>query len=83
VIIITSKQVEKIRRKKIKKRLSTTFIYKGMKLKNIRRTGKQKDGNYIYDSTIVPQGIGVGTTLKAKNLDDYFKQIKKQYNKKW
>jgi len=82
VIIITSKQAEKLKRKRIKKYIKTTFSYKSMELKNIRRTGKQKDGRYIYDGKIIPQGIGVATTLKAKNLDDYFKQIKKQYNKR-
>lgn len=69
--------------KKIKKHLKTTLKYKGMKVKNIKRTGKQKDGTYIYEGLIIPQGIGVQRTMKAKNLDAYLKEVKRQYDKKW
>ena len=77
------KKVKSLQAKRIKKQLKTTFKYKGMKLKNIKRTGKQKDGNYIYEGLIIPQGIGVPRTLKAKNLDGYFRKVKQAYNKKW
>lgn len=82
MIKIVSKQVEKIKRKKIEKYLTSTLKYKRMELKRIRRTGKQKDGKYIYEGLIIPQGMGIATILKAKNLDDYFKQVKRQYDKK-
>lgn len=76
------KQAEKLKRKRITKRLKTEFKYKGMKVKSIGRTAKQKDGKYIYDGKIIPQGIGVPPVLKAKNLGGYFRQLKIAYNKR-
>jgi len=77
------KIAEKLKRKRIVKHLKTEFRYKGMKVINIGRTGKQKDGKYIYEGKIVPQGIGVPPVLKAKSLDGYFRQLKIAYNKRW
>jgi len=72
--------IKKIQAKKIVKRYKKQINYKNFEIKNIRRTGKQENGKYIFEATVVPQGAGIGGIFEAKNFQDYEKEIKTRIN---